>query len=109
MIGSSPVPWESVLTDHYARLRSSSCVLGRQVQTVRAGVDFKKTAVLSGLFDHSLDVDLVPGAFEQEASRGMSQDVEIAVIHGTQKTLGLLFPVEREAGMNGANRIVELT
>jgi hypothetical protein len=60
---------------------------------VRAGVDFEKTAVLAGLFDHSLDVDLVPGTLWKKASRRMSKDVEVTVIHCPQKAVGLLFPV----------------
>ena len=109
MSGSSPVLWASVLTAimHARAFCCSPRVLGREIQPVRAGIDLEKTAVLPCLLDDPLDVDFVAGTLEQQASRRMSQDIEVPVIHGAQDALGLLLPVKSEARMNRADRIVE--
>ena len=83
-------------------------VLGGEVQAVGACVDLEKTTVLPRLLDHPVDVDFITGTFQQQATGGMSQDIEIPVIHGAQDTLGLLLLVKSEAGVDGADRIVEL-
>ena len=82
-------------------------ILGGKIEAVGAGIDLEKTTVLPGVGDDPLDVDFIAGTFQQQASRRVSQDIEIPVIHGAHDALGLLGLPETEAGVDGADRIIE--
>ncbi len=95
--------------DQYPRRVCFSRILGGKVQPVGARIDLEEAAVLPRLLDDPIGVDFVTGTLKEQASRRMSEDIEVPVIHGAQQALGLLLPVKSEARMNRADRIVEFT
>ncbi len=62
-----------------------------KVQASRIGIEFKKTAAVPGLMDNSGHIDLIGLALVDQAAGGMRQHAKIAMIHGAQNALGLLF------------------
>ena len=82
-------------------------IFSGDVETIGAGVEFEEAAVLLGMGDDALNVDLVAGALEEQASRGVAEDVEVAIVHGAENALGLLLLVHGEAGVDGADGVVE--
>ena len=78
------------------------------VEAVGAGVELEEAAVLFGVGDDALEVDLVAGALEEKASGGVAEDVEVAIVHRAEDALGLLLLVHCEARVDGADGVVEL-
>jgi hypothetical protein len=82
-------------------------ILSRKIQAVGAGIDLEETAGLFRVLNNTLDVEFLAWTLEEKAAGCMPEDVEIAVIHGVQDSLGLLALSKREARMHRADRIIQ--
>src|SRR4051812_16557802 len=89
-----------VNSDLNSGLAGGACVFGRQVQAVRARINFKETSATAGVIDNTLNVDFITGPLQQQPTRSVSKDIEIAIVHRPHNTIRLLLFAEREARMN---------
>src|SRR5665213_4336825 len=95
--------------NHDARFVREACILRRKVEAIGAGIDLEKAAVPFRVIDNTLDVELIARTLEKKAAGRVPEDVEIAVIHGAQYSLGLLFPSKGETGMYRAHGIIAVS
>ncbi len=91
---------------HLFFLRQPAVIVG-QVETIGVGVQFQKTFPLAGVANDAQHVDVVGLARADEPATGMSQDAEMAVVHGAQDALGLLALRQVKVRVHGSSHQIE--
>lgn len=79
-----------------------------EIETVWPRVELEEAAALQCSFHHALDVQLAGVAPVYESACGMSQEVEVGVVHRPDHAFGLRVSGEVEAVVDRANREVEV-